>query len=148
MPVRYYTLHVLCCVRLKLAAGHLMWDFATLREIVDTLPGNTALQNKALVTANKIMNAFKSGDPENVNRMRGIAEDVFGEGWQAKGDKIYNEGPKSAQVVGISYCHIVSYYILLWTFSNISSFIRIQHGCGHIQSPNRRQRGPGLLRLI
>lgn len=90
-----------------------MRDFATLREIVDTLPGNTALQNKALVTANKIMNAFKSGDPENVKLMRGIAEDVFGEGWQAKGDKIYNEGPKSAQVVGISYCHIVSYYILL-----------------------------------
>src|SRR5882757_5494784 len=71
--------------RLKLAVGHLMWDFGTLREIADTLPGNTVLQNKALVTANKIMNAFKSGDPENVNRMRGIAEDVFGKGWQAKG---------------------------------------------------------------
>jgi hypothetical protein len=67
----------------------------------------------ALVTANKIMNAFKSGDAENVHRMRGIAEDVFGKGWQAKGDKIYKEGPTSAQVVGISYCHIVSYYCLM-----------------------------------
>jgi len=88
-----------------------MWDFVTLREIVDSVPVNTALQNKALFTANKIMNAFKSGDPDNVNRMRGIAEDVFGKGWQAKGDKIYNEGPKKAQIVGISYCHIVSHYL-------------------------------------
>ncbi|KAG2052533.1 glycoside hydrolase family 38 protein [Suillus hirtellus] len=100
---------------LKLAAGHLMWDFTTLREIVDTVPGNTNLQNKALVTANKIMNAFKSGDPENVKRMRGIAEDVFGKGWHAKGDKIYNEGPKQAQVVGISYCHIDTAW--LWPYS-------------------------------
>jgi alpha-mannosidase len=106
-------LHMSRYTRLKLAAGHLMWDFATLREIAETLPGNTVLQNKALVTANKIMNAFKSGDAENVHRMRGIAEDVFGKGWQAKGDKIYKEGPKSAQVVGISYCHIVSYYFLM-----------------------------------
>ncbi|KAG1744557.1 glycoside hydrolase family 38 protein [Suillus paluster] len=94
---------------------HLMWDFDTLREIVDTVPGNTALQNKALVTANKIMNAFKSGDPENVKRLRGIAEDVFGKGWHAKGDKIYNEGPKKAQVVGISYCHIDTAW--LWPYS-------------------------------
>lgn len=96
-------------------AWHLMWDFTTLREIVDTVPGNTALQNKALVTANKIMNAFKSGDPENVKRMRGIAEDVFGKGWHAKGDKVYNEGPKKAQVVGISYCHIDTAW--LWPYS-------------------------------
>lgn len=96
-------------------AWHLMWDFTTLREIVDTVPGNTALQNKALVTANKIMNAFKSGDLENVKLMRGIAEDVFGKGWHAKGDKIYDEGPKKAQVVGISYCHIDTAW--LWPYS-------------------------------
>ncbi|KAG2746357.1 glycoside hydrolase family 38 protein [Suillus brevipes Sb2] len=96
-------------------AWHLMWDFTTLREIVDTVPGNTALQNKALVTANKIMNAFTSGDPENVKRLRGIAEDVFGKDWYAKGDKIYNEGPKKVQVVGISYCHIDTAW--LWPYS-------------------------------
>jgi len=139
--------HIASCVPLKLAAGHLMWDFVTLREIVDTLPGNTALQNKALVTANKIMNAFKSGDPENVKVMRGIAEDVFGKGWQAKGSKIYNEGPKNAQVVGISYCHIVSCFIIS-VVSNVTSFNRIQHGCGHIRSLSKRQRGPGPPRLI
>jgi alpha-mannosidase len=136
------------CTRLKLAAGHLMWDFSTLREIVDTVPGNTALQNKALVTANKIMNVFKSGDPENVERMRGIAEDVFGKGWQAKGDKIYNEGPKKAQVVGISYCHIVSYHLRSRVMSHMFCFNRIQHGCGLIRSLSRRQRGPGPPRSI
>lgn len=141
-------LHIPPYFQLKLAAGHLMWDFTTLREIVDTVPGNTNLQNKALVTANKIMNAFKSGDPENVKRMRGIAEDVFGKGWHAKGDKIYNEGPKKAQVVGISYCHIVSYYLRSQVVSNMLCFNRIQHGCGLIQSLSRRQQGPGLPRLI
>lgn len=84
-----------------------MWDFNTLREIVDSLPGNTSLQNKALVTANAIMNAFKTGDSENIKQMREIAEDVFGKGWQAKGPNIYQEGPEKAKVVGISYCHIV-----------------------------------------
>ncbi|OAX33098.1 glycoside hydrolase family 38 protein [Rhizopogon vinicolor AM-OR11-026] len=112
---RYFSLASADLVVPNQDAWHLMWDFGTLREIADTLPGNTVLQNKALVTANKIMNAFKSGDPENVNRMRGIAEDVFGKGWQAKGDKIYNEGPKSAQVVGISYCHIDTAW--LWPYS-------------------------------
>ena len=32
------------------------------REIVNALPGNTALQNKALVTANETMNTFNAGD--------------------------------------------------------------------------------------
>lgn len=90
-----------------LLSGHLMWDFNTLKEIVDNLPGNSPLQNKALVTANAIMNAFKTGDPENIEQMREIAEDIFGKGWQAKGAAIYQEGPEKAQVVGISYCHIV-----------------------------------------
>ncbi|KAJ8597085.1 glycoside hydrolase family 38 protein [Rhizopogon salebrosus TDB-379] len=112
---RYFSLASADLVVPNQDAWHLMWDFATLREIAETLPGNTVLQNKALVTANKIMNAFKSGDAENVHRMRGIAEDVFGKGWQAKGDKIYKEGPKSAQVVGISYCHIDTAW--LWPYS-------------------------------
>ncbi|KIJ61767.1 glycoside hydrolase family 38 protein [Hydnomerulius pinastri MD-312] len=95
-------------------AWHLMWDFNALREIVDTLPGNTSLQNKALTTANAIMNAFKSGDQENIKQMRGIAEEVFGKGWQDKGADIYKEGPEKAQVVGMSYCHIDTAW--LWPY--------------------------------
>ncbi|KAG6332318.1 hypothetical protein ID866_6771 [Astraeus odoratus] len=96
-------------------AWHLMWDFHALREIVDTLPGNSSLQNKALVTANAIMNAFTTGDKENIKEMRAIAEDVFGKGWQTKGAGIYKEGPERSQVVGISYCHIDTAW--LWPYS-------------------------------
>lgn len=84
-----------------------MWDFDTLWQIVDTLPGNTPLQNKALVAANAIMNAFTTGNGERIKEIRGIADNVFGEGWQEKGAGIYKEGPKKAQVVAISNCHIV-----------------------------------------
>ncbi|KAH7908394.1 glycoside hydrolase family 38 protein [Hygrophoropsis aurantiaca] len=95
-------------------AWHLMWDFTTLRELVDTLPGNTPLQNKALVTANAIMNAFRTGSPSDVKAMRGIAEEVFGKGWAEKGAGIYNEGAAKALIVGISYCHIDTAW--LWPY--------------------------------
>ena len=127
-----------------LLSGHLMWDFNALREIVDTLPGNTPLQNKALVTANAIMNAFKTGDPENIKQLREIAEDVFGKGWQAKGPDIYQEGPEKAQVIGISYCHIVRYQAISRGFANAPH--RIQLGCGHTESHSRRPRDHGQLK--
>ncbi|KAF8549819.1 glycoside hydrolase family 38 protein [Imleria badia] len=111
---RYFNLASADIVVPNQDAWHLMWDFTTLKEIVDTLPGNSPLQNKALVTANAIMNAFKTGDAENIKQMREIAEDVFGKGWQAKGADIYQEGPEKAQVVGISYCHIDTAW--LWPY--------------------------------
>jgi len=39
-------------------AWHLLWDFKTLSQISETLPGNTSLQNKALVATNEIINVF------------------------------------------------------------------------------------------
>ncbi|KAF8128024.1 glycoside hydrolase family 38 protein [Boletus edulis] len=111
---RYFSLASADLVVPNQDAWHLMWDFNTLKEIVDTLPGNSPLQNKSLVAANAIMNAFKTGDSENIKQMRGIAEDVFGKGWQAKGADIYQEGPEKAQVVGISYCHIDTAW--LWPY--------------------------------
>ncbi|KAG8215119.1 hypothetical protein J3R82DRAFT_8570 [Butyriboletus roseoflavus] len=111
---RYFNLASADIVVPNQDAWHLMWDFNTLREIVDNLPGNSPLQNKALVTANSIMNAFKTGDPENIKEMRDIAENVFGKGWQVKGADVYQEGPEKAQVVGISYCHIDTAW--LWPY--------------------------------
>ena len=108
-----YKDNIFCILVDHLLSGHLMWDFNTLREIGETLPGNSPLQNKALVTANAIMNAFKTGDPENIKQMREIAEDIFGKDWHAKGADIYQEGPQKAEVVGISYCHIVRYQSLM-----------------------------------
>lgn len=87
-------------------AWRLLWDFTTLREIADTLPGNTSLQNKAIVVANEIMNVFDRNDLASVGQARKRAEEIFGEAWEEKGEKIYEEGAKKAQVWGIGYCHI------------------------------------------
>ncbi|KAI5118794.1 hypothetical protein M0805_005022 [Coniferiporia weirii] len=95
-------------------AWRLLWDFTTLREIADSLPGNTALQNKAIVTANAIMNAFNAGDPSSISRARKVAEDVLGEGWAAKGAEIYKAGPTRSDIWGIGHCHIDTAW--LWPF--------------------------------
>lgn len=87
-------------------AWNLLWDFKTLRELVDSLPGNTALQNKALAVANEIMNVFDRGDASSLVRARKVAEELLGEGWAAKGEKIYDEGAPRAQIWGIGHCHI------------------------------------------
>ncbi|KAL0956195.1 hypothetical protein HGRIS_002352 [Hohenbuehelia grisea] len=95
-------------------AWGLFWDFTTLRELADTLPGNTPLQNQALVTANEIMNVFNKGDPSDIKRARKLAENVFGKNWEAKGAKIYDEGPEKSLVWGIGHCHIDTAW--LWPY--------------------------------
>ena len=63
--------------------------------------GCSRLQNKALATANEIMNVFNKNDPTAIGKARKLAEGVFGEGWEAKGASIYDEGPKKVNVWGI-----------------------------------------------
>ncbi|KAG8691622.1 Glycoside hydrolase, 38 vacuolar alpha mannosidase [Ceratobasidium sp. 423] len=60
---RYFTLASADLVVPNQDAWHLFWDFTTLREIIDDLPGNSPLQNLALRTANEIMNEFQVDDP-------------------------------------------------------------------------------------
>ncbi|KAG5726299.1 hypothetical protein E4T56_gene17375, partial [Termitomyces sp. T112] len=81
---RYFRLASADLVVPNQEAWQLLWDFTTLRELVDTLPGNTPLQNKALVAANEIMNVFNRGDPRGIREARKIAEGLFGEGWEGK----------------------------------------------------------------
>jgi len=61
------------------------------------------LQNKALVAANEIMNVFDKGDVAGVRAARKLAEGVFGEGWEAKGAGVYQEGVEGGkeQIWGI-----------------------------------------------
>jgi alpha-mannosidase len=88
----------------KQEAWRLMWDFNTLRQIIDNLPGNNALQNKAIVVANEIMDVFKYDDPSTVSKARKIAEKVLGKDWDKKGEKVYDEGTRGVRVWGIGHC--------------------------------------------
>ena len=88
---RYFQLASVDLVVFNRDAWSLLWDFAVLRQIFDTIPGNTALQNEALV-ANEIMNVFRRGDPTDIKNVRKLAECVFGKSWEAKTDSVYTEG--------------------------------------------------------
>ncbi|KAH8093101.1 glycoside hydrolase family 38 protein [Cristinia sonorae] len=112
---RYFKLDSADIVVPDQKAWGLLADFSTLREIADTLPGNGSLQNKAIVVANSIMNEFDPNDKSSIDRSRKIAEEVFGKDWEKKGEGIYNEGAKRAQVWGIGYCHIDTAW--LWPYS-------------------------------
>jgi alpha-mannosidase len=107
----------------NLEAWALLWDFTTLRELVETLPGNTSLQNKALNIANEIMNVFHKGDPSHVKRARMLAEEVLGKGWESKGASIYDEGAKRAQIWGIGY--EIKFFFLMSVELIYSAFIAV-----------------------
>lgn len=72
-------------------AWRLMWDYNTLRQMSDHLPGNSPTQNLALTLQNKIMNTFRNDDPATIAACRTIAEELLGEGWEAKGAGIYDK---------------------------------------------------------
>lgn len=108
---RYFRLDSADLVVPNQEAWRLLWDFTTLKELVDALPGNSVLQNEALTAANEIMNVFRRGNPANVRAARRVAEGVFGCGWEDKGADIYREGTKRALVWGIGM-HSESYLVI------------------------------------
>lgn len=110
---RYFILASADLVVPNMDAWHLLWDFHTLKQLVETLAGNTPLQNLALSTANAIMNAFSSSDLSTLKDCRKLAEKVFGKAWAEKGEKVYSEGAP-AQVWGIGHCHIDTAW--LWPY--------------------------------
>ncbi|RXW22273.1 hypothetical protein EST38_g3570 [Candolleomyces aberdarensis] len=111
---RYFSLASADLVVPNQEAWRLLWDFEALKQLIDNVPGNTVLQNKALVAANEIMNVFGKGDTQGVKKARKLAEEVFGEGWEEKGADIYKDGPERPTVWGIGHCHIDSAW--LWPY--------------------------------
>jgi len=103
---RYFSLASADLVVPNQEAWRLLWDFTTLRELVDNVEGNRSLQNLALVTANEMMNVFDPNEPSSVTKARKIAERVFGEGWEEKSLQLYENDEKRARVWGIGHCHI------------------------------------------
>ncbi|KAG8760256.1 Glycoside hydrolase, 38 vacuolar alpha mannosidase [Serendipita sp. 396] len=113
-PNRYFSLASADLVVPNQEAWRLMWDYSTLRQISDNLPGNSPTQNQALVLQNRIMNTFRVDDPSTIQKCRDIANELLGEGWEAKGADIYDKNV-DALIYGIGYCHIDTAW--LWPYS-------------------------------
>ncbi|KAF8656490.1 hypothetical protein AX16_002509 [Volvariella volvacea WC 439] len=114
---RYFRLASADLVVPNQEAWRLLWDFHTLKQIADSVPGNTPLQNKALVVSNQIMNIFNRGDPAAIKEARKLVEEVFGEGWEDKQEEIYNDEHAISGkplVWGIGDCHIDTAW--LWPY--------------------------------
>lgn len=81
-PNRYYKLESADLVVPNMDAWRLMWDFDTLHEVGQQLPGDSPLGNRAKNGANEIMNAFQTGSLESVVEARKTAATVFGKDWE------------------------------------------------------------------
>ncbi|EJD32274.1 hypothetical protein AURDEDRAFT_178681, partial [Auricularia subglabra TFB-10046 SS5] len=111
---RYFTLSTADITVPNAEAWALRNDFDTLKQLSQTLPGNSVLQNAALTAANEILNIFDRRDASTIGKARKVAERVFGQGWEGKGAGIYDEGGKEASVLGIGHCHIDTAW--LWPY--------------------------------
>ncbi|CAK5279299.1 unnamed protein product [Mycena citricolor] len=113
-PNRYFSLASADLVAPNQDAWRLLWDFTTLRELVDTLPGNTPLQNLALTTANSIMNTFDWRNRDSILKAREVAQRVFGQ-VSKDYEGVYEKGDARPLVWGIGHCHIDTAW--LWPYS-------------------------------
>lgn len=95
-------------------AWHLLWDFRTLKGLARQLPAESRLANKAMYTANEMLNVFRSEDLSTINKARKVAERVMGEGWQELGADVY-EDTEDVPIWAMSNCHIDTAW--LWPFS-------------------------------
>jgi len=79
---RTYALNSADLVVPNMEAWRLMWDFTALHQLYEELPGDTPLAQRALHTANEIMNVFQVGDLATVPKARKVAEEVLGKDWE------------------------------------------------------------------
>ena len=145
---RYFGLATADLIVPNQEAWGLLMDFATLRELADSLPGNTSLQNKALVTANEIMNVLNKNDLGSISRARKLAEEVLGKDWEKKQEKVYTEGAKRPQVWGIGYCHIDTAWFVAHSARVLILKLIPSIGYGRTVSRSRRSPVHGPLKSI
>lgn len=107
-PNRQFTLNSADLVVPNASAWALLADFITLKEIVETLPGDTPLQNAALTAANAIMNAFGSGSVEEIKKCRDVAQNVFGALEKTEKEE------EGGEIWAIGHCHIDTAW--LWPY--------------------------------
>jgi alpha-mannosidase len=94
---RFYTLNSADLCVPNMEAWRLMWDFQTLRQMLDELPGETPLHHRCQYVANEIMNVFQQGNLESVAKCRKVAEEILGEEWE---DAVKKESIKAEKQHG------------------------------------------------
>lgn len=123
-PNRYYRLKSADLVVPNIDAWKLLWDFKVLHQLVDVIPSDSPLSNKAMYVANEIMNTFETGSLESVRKARKVAEQVLGKDWENTLEKERESGKKRGQestkdsignLWGVGHCHIDTAW--LWPFS-------------------------------
>lgn len=83
---QYYRLNTADLVVPNMEAWRLMWDFTTLKGLLDALPDDTPLAMRCLYVANEIMNIFVPTDPDSIKKARKCAETILGENWESLAD--------------------------------------------------------------
>jgi len=93
-PNRYYKLNSADLVVPNMEAYGVLWDFDTLHQLVNDLPGDSSLAKRALYAANEMMNVFEEGNAESLPRCRAVAERVLGAGWREAIEKDSHKASK------------------------------------------------------
>lgn len=106
---RFYALNSADLVVPNQDAWRLMWDFQALHGLVDVLPDDSSVRNRAMYVANEIMNVFQTGSLESVRKARVVAEQVLGKKWEDNDDR------SGGTLWGVGHCHIDTAW--LWPFS-------------------------------
>jgi alpha-mannosidase len=140
---RYYRLNSADLVVPNMEAWRVLWDFDTLHQLVNDLPGDSSLAKRAMWAANEMMNVFEEGNPESLPRCRKVAEMVLGEGWS----KEIEEDSKSASKQTGTLWAIGHWYVpcVAQVLTKATSTLR---GYGRFRSHSRNPPDPGLLSAI
>lgn len=106
-PNRYYHLNSADLVVPNEEAWRLMWDFNAIRQVYNTLPGDSALAKKTQWVANEIMNVFETGSLESVARGREVAQTILGRDWEKNiQEESENAGMEKGVLWGVGHWYI------------------------------------------
>jgi alpha-mannosidase len=107
---QYYRLNSADLVVPNMEAWRLMWDFNTLKGLLDALPGDTPLAMRCQYVANEIMNIFVPTDPDSIKKARKAAETILGENWETMMEDDSQKAEKQQGTLwGIGHWYVVYY---------------------------------------
>jgi alpha-mannosidase len=110
-PDRYYQLTKAEIVAVNVQARQLFVDMIIINDAVKQLPEDSWEQHKAVVVANRIIEAFKLGDNSSILECRKIARELLGD--KTDSPEVYSSN-KEPLVYGIGHCHIDSCWLWPW----------------------------------